>query len=587
MWTAGPPSAAARSADGPAAQGVKAFKQGDYPVAARLAVEALERSPFDPVALKALAGVRELEGRAGAAITLLRRAAHFDTSDYATTVKLVQMAIARGGAEAAEPHARQAVRLSPTNPQAHYLMGMTMTQLGRHALAAHHNRRALELSPRREPLILTNLATNLLETGEIETARELFREADAAQPNDRRTLLAWARLEEIDRKFDDAETLLDRVDQIARNNPQATLRRATVLGRRGRVDEAVKLLDERASAGARQLGPQELLERGRLKDRLGLHDEAWADFSAGKARALELGAGAYDEAAANRLTSNLKTYFTRERLAVLPRAEDRRDGPQPIFILGFPRSGTTLVEQTLSSSDAISAGDELPFVGQIAAISPRLLSSPWEYPGSLSDLLLGDRREGLDDLRNFYLASARRMGVARDDTPFFTDKMPLNETHLGLIALMFPRAPLVHVVRHPLDVMVSAMSNFFTHGFGCGRDLESAAKHLLMTADLVEHYRGVADLNYLELRYEDIVDDQEATVRRLFDFVGVPFDPKALEFEANERYARTASYAQVKEPLYRRSRHRHQNYLRHLAPAQKILAPLIERLGYEVEPLAA
>ena len=161
--------------------------------------------------------------------------------------------------------------------------------------------------------------------------------------------------------------------------------------------------------------------------------------------------------------------------------------------------------------------------------------------------------------------------------------MPLNETHLGLIALLFPESPLIHVIRHPLDIMVSAMSNHFTHGFFCANALETAATHYMRVMDLVQHYRAEMALRYMPIRYEEMVDDQEATVRAILDFIGEPFDERCLAFHENRRYARTASYAQVTEKLYDRSRFRHRHYLKHLGPAIEILRPAIERLGYSVD----
>ena len=136
------------------------------------------------------------------------------------------------------------------------------------------------------------------------------------------------------------------------------------------------------------------------------------------------------------------------------------------------------MEQTLSAHPKIAAGDELPLINEITAIMPRMLASPLGYPEALAELWMGDQREGLDNLRDYYLQKVRQMGVLRQGATRFTDKMPLNETHLGLIALLFPEAPLIHVLRHPLDIMVSAFSNAFTHGFYCASDLETAATPL-------------------------------------------------------------------------------------------------------------
>jgi hypothetical protein len=242
-----------------------------------------------------------------------------------------------------------------------------------------------------------------------------------------------------------------------------------------------------------------------------------------------------------------------------------------------------LMEQTLSAAPRICAGDELPLIHDVAHMMPRMLSSPLAYPEALAELWMGDQREGLDNLRDYYLQKVRQMGVLRPGAAWFTDKMPLNEMHLGLIALMFPQAPLVHMIRHPLDVMVSAMANHFTHGFFCATALETAARHLVLISNLVQHYRAQMPLRYLPVRYEDVVDEQEATVQSVFDFIGEPFDPAVLQFERNARYARTASYAQVTEKLYDRSRYRYRHYLRPLEPIIPILQPLIDHLGYTVD----
>lgn len=255
-----------------------------------------------------------------------------------------------------------------------------------------------------------------------------------------------------------------------------------------------------------------------------------------------------------------------------------------MFVLGFPRSGTTLVEQMLSAHPRIAAGDELSLIGDISGILPRLFESPLGYPEALAELWMADHADGLDELRDHYLRKVRQLGVLRKPgATRFTDKMPLNEMHLGLIALLFPEAPLLHVLRHPLDVVLSVFSNDLTHGFFCAYELETVASHYVLVMDLVEHYRREMTLRYLPVRYEGIVDDQEASLRRMLAFIGEDFDASCLEFHENRRFARTASYAQVTEPLYGRSRFRYRQYLRFLEPVIPVLRPVIERLGYTVD----
>jgi hypothetical protein len=209
-----------------------------------------------------------------------------------------------------------------------------------------------------------------------------------------------------------------------------------------------------------------------------------------------------------------------------------------------------------------------------------MLDSPLSYPEALAELWMGDHRDDLDNLRDHYLRRVAQLGIVPPGAAWFTDKMPLNEMNLGLIHLLFPQSPLIHVIRHPLDVVLSVFSNLLTHGYFCSYALETAARHYVLAMELVEHYRREMDLRYLAVRYEDVVQDQEASIRRVLDFVGEDFDPRCLAFHENTRYARTASYAQVSEKLYGRSRFRYRHYLAQLQPVVPILAPVMERLGY-------
>jgi tetratricopeptide (TPR) repeat protein len=513
----------------------------------------------------------------------LRRIVTLHPNTFWAVNDLTLLTLNKGAVLEAEHHARNAVRIAPENPQSHNLMGIVLTEANRPHTGEYHYRKVLELTGRRDPITLANLAWNLKNQGRIDESRELYGEAATADA-DLHTLLGWARMEEADRNLDRALELLDRAEQVAPDNPSILLLRAVVYGRSRDYRRALAVLDRLAEKiGADGLGANELLEKGRLLDQMGRYDEAWEAFVEGKRLCRERGGLIYRDEGAQQLIERLKGFFTEGRMRTLPRAQLRDDRPQPVFILGFPRSGTTLVEQTLSAHPRISAGDELPFVNEITDAMVRTLNSPLSYPEALAELWMGDRRHGVDELRDYYLDQVGRLGIVEVGSAWFTDKMPLNETHLGLIALMFPNAPLIHVVRHPLDILLSVFSNNLTHGFYCAFALETAALHYRRVMDLVEHYRSELTLRYLPIRYEDIVDDQEQSIRRMLEFIGEPFDPACVSFHENRRYARTASYAQVTEPLYDRSRYRYRHYVKHMQPAIEILAPVIERLGYHVD----
>jgi Flp pilus assembly protein TadD len=558
------------------------LEMGNPTAAEPILIARLEHAPLDIQALRLLCGLRRAQTRTSAVEALLARIVRIDPNDLAATQALALALFGKGALAQAEHHARNAVRLAPADAQSHNLMGMIMTEAQRPQVGEHHYRRVLELLGGPDPIVLANLAWNLKNQGRIAEARALYEQSVSLAPDIFQTLLGWARMEETDRNFARAAELLDAADKVSPGQSSVLLSLAVLAGRVGAHDKAVSALDEIARR-AGGLGPLEWSEKGQLLDRMGRFDEAFAAFAESKRTLRALTGQAYlaDEAQAH--VSRLRSFFTASRLSLLPRATQRSDVAQPIFIVGFPRSGTTMVEQTLSAHPRISAGDELPTINELTQLIPRMLSSPLTYPEALADLWLGDQVEGLDNLRDYYLQRARQLGATRKGAGWFTDKMPLNETQLGLIGLIFPQAPVIHLVRHPLDVVLSVFSNHLTHGYYCAYDLESIARHYVLVMDLVDHYRREAPQPYLAVRYEDVVADQETQVKRMLSFIGAPFDRRCLNFHENRRYARTASYAQVTEKLYDRSLYRFRAYRKQLAPVAPILAPVIERLGYSLE----
>jgi len=561
-----------------------ALAGGDLAAARAELVASLKQSPLDVDSLRLLRELCAREGRAAAAEALLARVVRLDPNDLAATQALALALFQRRELALAEVHARNAVRLAPLDAQSHNLMGMIMTEAQRPQVGEFHYRRAVQLLPHESPILLANLAWNLKNQGRMEESRRLYERSIALDGKIFQTLFGWAQMEETDRKFTRAAELLDAAEKLAPGAPSVLLQRAVLQGRKGDYDAALADLEliEKTRQG-RGLGPLEWTQKGQLLDKMGRYSEAFAAFAEGKRLLREFSGQRYLAAEAEALAQRLKSFFTARRLGILPRAQKRIDVAQPLFVVGFPRSGTTMIEQTLSAHPEIAAGDELPVVNEITALLPRMLASPLAYPDSLCELWMGDQAEGLDNLRDYYLQRARQLGAVQPGKRLFTDKMPLNETHLGLIGLLFPEAPIVHVVRHPLDIALSVFSNHLTHGFYCAYELETIAKHYVLVMDLVEHYLREMKLKYLRVRYEDVISDQERRVREILAFVGVDYDPRCLAFHDNERYARTASYAQVTEKLYDRSVRRYRAYRQQLAPIAATLAPAARRLGYEMD----
>jgi TPR repeat protein/tetratricopeptide (TPR) repeat protein len=567
----------------------QALAGGDATAAERLCLNVLDVAPRVPDALWMLYQIRQRADHHTAAMALLRRLVAVNPNNVDATQELAMLLFQRGDLAAAEQHARNAVRLAPVHPRSHNLMGMILTEAGRLQPGEFHYRRVIELSGARDPILLANLAWNLKGQGRIADARQLYEESVEAAPNVFQTWFGWAQLEEADRNFDAARSRLDQAARIRPDDPGLRLARAVLLSREGDPLAALAELKPGPSCspdsagGEARLDPNALLEKGRILDRLQRYDEAFACFDEAKRRARETTEKSYFDREAHEIAQRLRQFFVSDRVRLLPFAPTRERCAQPIFILGFPRSGTTLVEQALSNHPRISAADELPFINELSDTIPRLLGSPLSYPEALSELWLADNRRGLETLRDLYLQKVETRGVIEPGSAWFTDKMPLNEMHLGLIALIFPRSPLVHILRHPLDVILSVFSHHLTHGYFCAYALETIARHYVLIMDLVEHYRTEMALRYLPVRYESMVKDMNDSVRRILEFVGEPFDEHCVEFQKNRRLPHTPSYAQVTEKINDRSLFRYRHYIKHLEPVIPIVQPVMNRLGYTLE----
>ncbi len=544
----------------------------------------LRQTPDHLEAQRLLVQVRKGQEDTEATEQLLRRLIEQNPNDNWVTCELAMLLYNDHKLVEAEKHARNGVRLNPDNPQAHNLMGMILTDGGRLHAAEYHYRKALELHP---PVgkLCANLGLNLKNQGKIEEARQWYRKSVELEPENIYNWLGWVQLEEVDCKLSKASELLEKAAAIEPNHAGISSSHSILHFREKEYDKALTSLDECKPAEDQQQGSASFYyERGKILDKMQHYDQAFEAFDLANTAVRENPERHYAKENADNLAKNLKGFFRRGLLGKLPRASAAADGtPTPTFIVGFPRSGTTMVEQILTSHPNISAGDELSFIWELTNCAPQLLKSDLRYPECLADLWLGDNLGGLDTFRDYYLRKAELIGVTEPGVPHFTDKMPLNETHLGLISLVFPQSPVIHMIRHPLDVVLSCFFNDLTHGFCCSYSLETTAYHYALIRDLVDHYLDNMDINYQAVRYEDIVDEPEPWVRKILSFIGEPWDERCLSFHENHRYARTASYAQVSEKLYTSSKCRYRNYRKHLDVIIPILEPAISRLGYQID----
>ena len=267
-----------------------------------------------------------------------------------------------------------------------------------------------------------------------------------------------------------------------------------------------------------------------------------------------------DEAAAQSLRS--KTLFTPAFFA--ERAGSGSSSNEPIFIVGLPRSGSTLVEQILASHSAVEGTMELPDIGFIA----RRFGS--HYPENLADL---DAAK-LTALGDGFIAATRihrKLG-----RPFFIDKMPNNFHHIGLIQLILPQAKIIDARRHPLGSCFSAFKQHFHQGQAFSYDLADLGRYYRDYVALMAHFDEAAPGRVHRVIYEDLVEDTETEVRRLLDYCGLPFEPACLKFYENDRAVRTVSSEQVRRPIFRGGLDQWRRYEAWLAPLKAALGPALE-----------
>jgi tetratricopeptide (TPR) repeat protein len=561
-----------------------ARNNGDLETAAATYIRILKQLPAHIEALFGLAQVRTQQKVSSAAIVLLQRCIKIDPNSLMCSNELAMALYQAGNLHEAEVHARNAVRLGPRDAQAHNILGMVLTDIGRPLAGEYHYRRAIELH---EPVgkLCANLALNLRQQGKLDESEQWYHKAVELEPDNVSSLLGWVKLEEVRRNFDKAWGLLEKAESLAKESPAILHMRSGLLSRVKRYDEAIEAMDklEQTKKDVSDLGPGYFQQHAQILDKMQRYDDAFNNYVKANELICKSGRGTYRRQQAERMIARLKAFFTESRYSLMPRSPQRTDVPQPIFIVGFPRSGTTMTEQIITAHPLITAGDELHFIGDLVRFGPKLLNSPMTYPESFADLWMGENQEALDSFRDFYLKRTQQLGILEESSLWFTDKMPLNEIHLGMISMVFPKSPVIHLIRHPLDVVLSTYFTDLTHGFNCAFELQNIVHQYTLVMDLVDHNLSVLDIKYLAIKYEDIVADQEGKSRELLEFIGVEWDERCLEFHKNTRYARTASYAQVTETLYKSSLYRYKNYRKHLEPIIPVLEPYIYKLGYNID----
>jgi predicted Zn-dependent protease len=312
-----------------------------------------------------------------------------------------------------------------------------------------------------------------------------------------------------------------------------------------------------------------------LEDR-GEHEDSWAYYKRGNA--LKRSESKYVPEITEGNTEAQKRVCTRSLFARMAGAGDPR--PDPIFVVGLPRAGSTLIEQILASHSQVEGTLELSNVQRavldIQGYGPE--SERSRYPDALAGLSAEDFRA----MGERYLADTR---AYRTDRPFFIDKMPNNFRHIGLIHLMLPNAKIIDARRDPMSCCFSNLKQLFAQGQEFTYSIDDIARYYRTYLEVMQHWDAVLPGRVLRVQHEDVVDDLEGSVRRLLEYCQLPFEPACIDFHKTQRSVRTPSSEQVRQPIFRDGLEQWKAYAPWLGPLESALGDALVR--YRGEPAHA
>jgi tetratricopeptide (TPR) repeat protein len=506
--------------------------RGDLDAAIGHFREAIRLAPNLGAARNNLGNALRLKGDKIAALEQFQHAVRLEPGSPEARTNLGEMLLGLGEPDAALSHCGEAVRLNPGFPAARSSLGKVLHTLGRLDEAEACFRHAIRLDPT-AAAAHASLAGLLEDLGELDGSLASLREAIRHNP---RHAGSWARL---------ATRLRDKLspsDQIVIEgllaDPGLTpddrwpllFGLAHAIDARGEFDRAARFL---AQANAMQR----------------------ADF---EARGLGYAPDAHRSFVDRLIATFTPEFFERVR-------GDGLDTERPVFIVGMPRSGTTLAEQILASHPRVHGAGELRLVRQTFEALPRATG---RLADSLLDCVAHLDGASLRDLARAHLDALNALNATADR---IVDKMPENTLYLGLIAALFPRARIIHCRRDPRDVALSCwMTHFAEMRWAC--DPDHIASRIVENRRVMDHWAHVLPIPIFPLDYETMVADLEGVSRQLVAWCGLDWDPACLDFHKTRRPVRTTSVEQVRRPIYTSSVGRWRNY-------ERPLASLFEKVG--------
>lgn len=422
----------------------------------------------------------------------------------------------------------QAIALNPAHVEAHNNRGVLLQEMKRYAAALASFDRVIALQPGHVEA-RQNRGVLMVGKGDMAEAEKMFRQALELKPDFAAPLFGLANIHQ----YRDVD------DPVAK-----TIR--FLLGRPGDSTDDQEYL---------------YFSLGKIYDDCGRHDEAFEWYR--RANELRNAAVFYDAARVTQATNDTVEFFSRSWLAQTPAfASPSRP---PLFIVGMPRSGTTLLAQMLSNHRSIGTAGELPAISDLAAHLLEGVAGRIPWPQSVM---------GLTPAVAARLAADYEERLRRDagpDQAQVIDKNPLNFANVGFIARLFPNAKIIHCTRHPLDTGLSNYFQRFPARLNYSFDLGNIGHFYGEYARLMEHWRGVLPGKMLEISYEETVLNTEPVARRVIDFLGLEWDERCLAPHTNPHPVESASQWQVRQPIYRHSLERWRHYEKHLGPLKEAL----------------
>ncbi len=465
----------------------------------------------------------------------------------------------------AENYLRQIMKLSPGQPSALIDLGTFLGDRSRFSEAIEVLQQAAALDET-NPQIQLALGDMLAIVGRDENSLQAYERCLEQRPNEPAALVGRGHMLRIAGRRDAAEQSYRQAIQVAPDMGQARWNLASLHGFSATDDEIKELqtwLDSGEISPESEVGFRFALARAleKREDFAG----AWEQYELGNAckRALVKYDPVDTELQQRKIRDAFGAGSFRKATATTPKDNT------PIFIVGMPRSGSTLIEQILASHSLVEGCGELPYIIMLSKTLSGGRTDGLRYPELISAL---DASQ-LTALGRTYLHHATTHRSQK--TPCFTDKMPANFSHVGFIRLILPHAKIIDARRNPMATCVANYRQLYAQGKHQSYDLAELGEYYLQYAELMQHWDEVIPGAVLHVQYEDVVADLDAQVRRLLGFCELPFEQACLDYHESARSVNTASSEQVREPIYTSAVEFWRNYETHLDELRNILAPVL------------